>query len=78
MAAHHTHIQIGHLYTHNIMCLALCFSVLTLIYNVFWRLSLSLSPSLPPNSTQVVKQTVMTVVYGVTWVGGRLQIEVRG
>ena len=25
---------------------------------------------------QVVKQTVMTVVYGVTWVGGRLQIEV--
>ena len=26
---------------------------------------------------QVVKQTVMTVVYGVTWVGGRLQIEVR-
>ena len=25
---------------------------------------------------QVVKQTVMTVVYGVTWVGGRRQVEV--
>ena len=25
---------------------------------------------------KVVKQTVMTVVYGVTWVGGRKQIEV--
>ena len=25
---------------------------------------------------KVVKQTVMTVVYGVTFVGGRLQIEV--
>ena len=25
---------------------------------------------------KVVKQTVMTVVYGVTWVGGRLQIAV--
>lgn len=25
---------------------------------------------------QVVKQTVMTVVYGVTWVGGRQQIAV--
>lgn len=28
------------------------------------------------NMYQVVKQTVMTVVYGVTWVGGRLQIAV--
>ena len=27
---------------------------------------------------QVVKQTVMTVVYGVTWVGGRQQVEVGG
>ncbi len=26
---------------------------------------------------QVVKQTVMTVVYGVTFVGGRQQIEVK-
>ena len=25
---------------------------------------------------QVVKQTVMTVVYGITWVGGRQQIAV--
>ena len=25
---------------------------------------------------QVVKQTVMTIVYGVTWVGGRQQIAV--
>ena len=27
-------------------------------------------------NVQVVKQTVMTVVYGVTWVGGRLQVAV--
>ena len=33
------------------------------------------NPFLGKINRKVVKQTVMTVVYGVTFVGGRLQIE---